>query len=903
MKKIFLLIPLLIFFKSIALANDAEIYNCPFNFVQSYAPVNPTCGLSNGKLSFFISSLPAGTFTLDYKKNGTPAAHNFTKGVGDFMLTISDLGAGVYSEFSITHNSCTLAKPITVTLEEKLELNYTQYVCNTDNIRLNTNLPDGTHTLNYTKDNVTTSGSVSVVSGVLTLEHLLPGVYSNFSVTYNSCTVTNTEVITKAPIITLSITQVNQPTRCGSGDENVIFSTNLPNGNYGLTFYTMNNPYDGIYRNVTVNNGEFTLYALFSTVYNRFVIVYNGCQINLYEAVTITNPTPTLTIGGVTNPSACNKMDGSISFSTTNLSSSVQLSYKKNDEYMEQYTYGTSIIELGPGIYSDFSVSGNGSGCIAVHNTSRTLSSLGGVISLSLKESQNSNCGSSTGKITFNTSLANGKYEISFKNTENEEFTREVEISNGEFTMGGLWPGTYSNFSFGQCTYSGSISVIIGTIPPFLKFKEVLMSPSNTCTSDGMITITSNVPTQYDTRRLYYKLNNEANHRYAQSTYYNPNMFSGLPPGEYSDFMLTQNGCTATHDTTVTLSPSTIYSFSIASTTPPTSCTRPDASITFNTNIPNNNNNYRIYYKVNENLESKIISISSGGTFTISGLPGGVLTDVYLHNNYLSPSCTVHYLGSITIENPATTLSLDYKIDPTSCSSNNGSIVLNSQIINTGNQPITYKHNGIVTSNIATVGYTGRVLLNNLGTGIYSDFKVSTCPTPTTPTVTLSGPAQPVLSSSSFSNPISCSSNDGAIQFNVTNLTGTQTLHYKKNNTVQSTPVNIISGEFSLTGLSPGVYTDFYMISPNGCTSHLNDISVTIICTPCSSTLTLVSTADNYSTGTHIKQANNTTGKITGTNKITGSARVTYEAASVELKPGFSAANGTTFMAKTGGCN
>ncbi len=899
MKKIFLLIPLLIFFKSIALANDGEIYNCPFNFVQSYAPVNPTCGVSNGKISLFISSLPSGTFTLDYKKNGTPAAHNFTKGVGDFMLTISGLGAGVYSEFSITHNSCTLTKPITVTLEEKLELNYTQYVCNTDNIRLNTNLPDGTYTLNYTKDNIATSGSVSVVSGVLSLEHLLPGVYSNFSVTYNSCTVTNTEVITKAPLITLSITQVNQPTRCGSGDENVVFSTNLPNGNYGLTFYTMNNPYDGIYRNVTVNNGEFTLYALFPTVYNRFVIVYNGCQINLYEAVTITNPTPTLTIGGVTNPSACNKMDGSISFSTTNLSSSVQFSYKKNDEYMEQYTSGTSIIELGPGVYSDFRVYGNGSGCMAVHNTSRTLSSGGGVISLSLKESQNSNCGSSTGRITFYTSLANGKYEISFKNIENEELTREVEISDGEFTMGGLWPGTYSNFSFGQCTYSGSISVEIGTIPPFLEFNDVLVKPTTNCTWNGAFTILTNMPYNSSVRVLSYKYNGTPTTMFSSNWY--PDRFEGLRAGIYSDFSLSYNGCTASHDTTVTVSPITTYTLSVSSITPPTSCTRPDASITFNTNIPDRSN-YYLYYTINGNSLSKVVTIS-GGAFTVSGLPGGVLTEVFVNNNYQFPSCEVYHLDPITIENPATTLSLDYKIDPTSCSSNNGSIVLNSQIINTGNQAITYKHNGVSTSNTATVLSMGRVLLNNLGTGIYSDFKVSTCPTPATPTITLSGPAQPVLSSSSFSNPISCSSNDGAIQFNVTNLAGTQTLHYKKNNTTQSTPVNIISGEFSLSGLSPGVYTDFYMISPNGCTSHLNDISVTIICTPCSSTLTLVSTADNYSTGTHIKQANNTTGKITGTNKITGSARVTYEAASVELKPGFSAANGTTFIAKPGGCN
>lgn len=71
---------------------------------------------------------------------------------------------------------------------------------------------------------------------------------------------------------------------------------------------------------------------------------------------------------------------------------------------------------------------------------------------------------------------------------------------------------------------------------------------------------------------------------------------------------------------------------------------------------------------------------------------------------------------------------------------------------------------------------------------------------------------------------------------------------------------------------------------------------------PCPSLLTLVSTADDYSSGTMTKQAAAAGGKIEATNLITGSANITYEANSIELKPGFRADNGTVFKAQIGGC-
>jgi hypothetical protein len=73
---------------------------------------------------------------------------------------------------------------------------------------------------------------------------------------------------------------------------------------------------------------------------------------------------------------------------------------------------------------------------------------------------------------------------------------------------------------------------------------------------------------------------------------------------------------------------------------------------------------------------------------------------------------------------------------------------------------------------------------------------------------------------------------------------------------------------------------------------------------PCASTLTLVSTTDDISSGIITKEANATTGIITATNKITGTANVTYRAGkSITLDAGFKADNGTVFKTEFGGCN
>jgi len=98
--------------------------------------------------------------------------------------------------------------------------------------------------------------------------------------------------------------------------------------------------------------------------------------------------------------------------------------------------------------------------------------------------------------------------------------------------------------------------------------------------------------------------------------------------------------------------------------------------------------------------------------------------------------------------------------------------------------------------------------------------------------------------------------------------------------------------------------THWRFISSN-LASCISEATIIAACNPCSAAVTLASPGDDYSSETHTLQAKAVSGKISATNKITNTARVSYEAASVSLLPGFQAQaqNGAVFKAIVGGCD
>lgn len=136
--------------------------------------------------------------------------------------------------------------------------------------------------------------------------------------------------------------------------------------------------------------------------------------------------------------------------------------------------------------------------------------------------------------------------------------------------------------------------------------------------------------------------------------------------------------------------------------------------------------------------------------------------------------------------------------------------------------------------------------------------------------------------------------------------------------------ITVVSSTSDFTSLSGGTYLIYGLSYANGFdTSTLigktieqayalgscilfsnNSKQLTVIGSPCPTTLSLVSPTDNIASGNITKQASAANGKITATNFVTGSGtKATYQAKAIELNAGFKADTGTIFRAETGGCN
>ncbi|MBK6498614.1 MAG: hypothetical protein IPG00_10820 [Saprospiraceae bacterium] len=110
---------------------------------------------------------------------------------------MSSLTAGSYSDFSVTVNGCTgifagpvnLSDPATPTLSAGTSTNPSTCSGTNGSIQFSsTNLPNGSHTLNYKKGTSAQSTTITVSSNSFTLLSLTAGSYSDFSVTVNGCT-------------------------------------------------------------------------------------------------------------------------------------------------------------------------------------------------------------------------------------------------------------------------------------------------------------------------------------------------------------------------------------------------------------------------------------------------------------------------------------------------------------------------------------------------------------------------------------------------------------------------------------------------------------------------------------------------------------------------------------------
>ncbi|HAK78129.1 MAG TPA: hypothetical protein DCM71_14755 [Runella sp.] len=425
------------------------VSNPPNPVLTSGVITNATvCGASDGSIAFATSYVPSGTYQLSYTGTGSPKAVT----VSNNAFVLAGLSAGAYSNFSITANNCTGSDATVKTVVNSIVPTLAAGVvtplttCGGANGSIpftTTNVPNGSYQLSYT--GVGSPKTVTVSNNAFSLTGLAFGTYSNFTLTVNGCTTTDTasKNVTNPPAPTLLAGTATPLTTCGGTDGSIAFSTtNIPNGTYQLSFTGTGSP-----KAIAVSNNAFLLTNLPQGTYSNFAMNVNGCNaIDVTSKMVNNPPTPSILAGTVTPLATCGGMDGAIAFTTTNIpSGNYQLSYigTGSPKTVAIANNSFTLTNVSAGVYSNFTIVVNG--CTAVDPTSKTVNSPTSIGLLANTVTNPTTCGGTNGSINFTTTnIPSGNYQLSFVGTGSP---KAVSIINNAFTLTNLSAGVYKSFS------------------------------------------------------------------------------------------------------------------------------------------------------------------------------------------------------------------------------------------------------------------------------------------------------------------------------------------------------------------------------------------------------------------------------------------------------------------------
>jgi|GEM_PF-497065 len=848
------------------------ISNPPAPTIVSGSVTNATlCGNSDGSIAFTTTNIPNGTYQLSFTGTGSPKS--VVVNANAFSLT--GLGSGAYSNFSLTVNNCTASDATSKTVGNSALPTLTAgtvtnpTTCGGTNGGIaftTTNILNGTYQLSYT--GAGSPKTVVISANAFSISGLSSGVYSNFSVIANGCTATDatTKSLTPPSGISLVAGSATPLSTCGGIDGSITFTTTgVSNGSYQLTYSGAGSP-----KTVIITNNTFTLSGLAFGVYSNFSLTVNGCIVADTASKSINNPpVPNLLAGTVTNLSLCGGANGSIAFTTTNIPNGTYSLGFTGTGSPKSVTVSNNLFTLSglsQGAYSNFSI--NVSGCNAIDVSQKTVNNPPQPTLLAGNVTPLTTCGGTDGAIAFTTTnIPSGNYQISYTGAGSP---KTVTITNNSFTLTNLPAGVYTNFSItvNNCTATESVSKTINSPNAIGMAVSTLIHPT-TCngTNGSIVFTTTNIPSG-NYQLTFAGAGSPRTVPIANNSF----TLSNLGAGVYKNFAISYNSCAAIDTTTRQL----------VDPTPPNAGSISGA-LTLCVGIPS----------------TLISSGTNGGTWssaspTIAAINpnSGVVTGNIAGSSVITYTvtangCTANTTATVTVDEASVSGSLGGSSSV--CAGSNSTVL--SLTGNTGAiqkwqwslspdfNTATDVLNALTTitvSNLSQTTYYRAVVKNGICNAVNSS--TATVTVNPLPTVGFSGPTSIVVGST-------------------TTIFPTAGGTWISNNAVKASVTN--AG--IVTGLDAGTSTFTFTNSATGCKNSTSILIVTST-SPCNQSITMGSPTNDISSGSVVKQTNlgiDASNRVTGTN-----TSVTYQSgSSVTLKPGFQAEAGTVFKAQIGGCN
>ncbi|MBS1587355.1 MAG: gliding motility-associated C-terminal domain-containing protein [Bacteroidetes bacterium] len=457
-------------------AGPITLVDPPTPSISSVTYTDPTtCGGTDGTITLH-GLLANTTYTLNYALNNVAQGPFTVTANASGDIIIANLAAGTYSNITVTRFGCTsnVAGPVTLFSPQPPVITNITFTnpttCNGTNgtITLYGLLANTTYFLYYTSP----TGPVGPVpvtadnAGHILIGNLQAGTYSNFYVTWLSCT-SNTvgpvTLVAPVPPVIANVAAQN-PATC-TGANGSLFITGL----LANTAYTVFYNYNASPQSVVVTSdasGNVLVASLISGTYDNVYVSLNNCPSNIFAGpfVLIDPAPPVITSSTHTDPTTCLGVDGSIVLQGLQASTSYILNYNKNAvpqgpvNVTSDAAGNLNMTNLSAGTYDNISVT-----------LSNCLSNILGPVTLvdptapSITNSLAANpttCGGTQGSITLYGLLPNTAYSLNYDlNATPQGPVNVVSDATGNVTISGLAAGIYNNISL---TRFGCLSNVVG---------------------------------------------------------------------------------------------------------------------------------------------------------------------------------------------------------------------------------------------------------------------------------------------------------------------------------------------------------------------------------------------------------------------------------------------------------
>lgn len=420
------------------------------------------------------------------------------------------------------------------------------------------------------------------------------------------------------------------------------------------------------------------------------------------------------------------------------------------------------------------------------------------------------------GQITLSGLAPNTSYVVNYSMNGVPQPSATILSTNlGQVLIQNLSPGSYTAISvtIGNCTSNTMAGPYVINNPPVgATIAETHINPTTCNGSNGSITLTglTNGTSYY----INYTKNGVAQPQLTQTAVGGTVTIPALTAGTYTNISVTivSNGCISNTIASVILVDPNSTSITVTSTNP-TGCNTNTGSITISGLT--SGGSYTINYIKNGVAQPSITFTATGTSYTIPSLGAGTYTGITVTLN----GC-VSNIATATLVDPTPPVITLVANSPTSCTVNNGSIVI-SGLVTGSSYVITYSKNGVAQPSITQTAVAGNVTISGLGAGSYTAITVviNSCVSNTL-TATLVNPAAPVIAVT-INNPTGCNAANGSIVITGLTTGNSYVVNYSKNGIAQpAITQTATSGSVTIPALTSGNYTGI-TVTLNGCISNI----------------------------------------------------------------------------------